>query len=346
MSDFANDTEIIYAPEPGEPCWPFWGLLEAATNPSLLHLSLFHSCIRLHDLPDFFDEFQPIGQQALRLLKRRTIGELTVAAKEIRAAIARSLVENMDIGIYDLITRPCIDGGSQLPPGQADCPHTEREISNLLESWAKQWDDPSGLPNRDGLSDLDALRWFGTYQGDKQLWYGLIEPEEYEFYALLALMTICAAVHLAQPNREGKSQNSVEPTIWQLKVVGGAAINAMEAIGHAESLKSAQQIRHDNDLKQAKIQAEAVTEALSREASKKAVNAAHKRHAPGNNARDWVRTEWTLHRDSYTGNKSAFSRTYVTRVKNEFKDSKGDPLIVTEKTMREVWLPNTPSAGK
>jgi hypothetical protein len=346
MGDFANATEIIYEREPGEPCWPFWGLLEAATNPSLLPLSFSHSYIRIQDLPDFFDEFRPIGQQALSLLKRRTIGELSVAATEIRAAIARSRVESMDIGIYDLITRPCTDGRSQLNPGQADHLHTEHEVSNLLESWANQWDDPSGLPTRDGLSDLDALRWFGTYNGDKQLWYGLIEPEEYEFYAVLALLTICAAVHLAQPTRAGLPQNPAEPTIWQLKVVGRAAINAMEAIGHAESLKSAQQIRHDNDLKQSKNQAEAVAEALSRETSEKAAKAANKRHAPHTIARAWVTKEWALHSDSYSGNMSAFSRTYVARVKNEFKDLKGDPLIVTEKTIREVWLKKTPAAGK
>jgi hypothetical protein len=122
MGDFANDTEVIYEPVPGAPCWPFWGLLEAAANLPLLHLNFFHPPIRLTDLPNFFDEFRPIGRQALRLLKRRTIGELSLAAKEIRAAIARSLVENMDIGIYDLITRTCPDGESQLNPGQADCP--------------------------------------------------------------------------------------------------------------------------------------------------------------------------------------------------------------------------------
>jgi hypothetical protein len=76
------------------------------------------------------------------------------------------------------------------------------------------------------------------------------------------------------------------------------------------------------------------------------VNAANKRHAPGNNARDWVCKEWTLHCESYSGNKSAFSRDYAGRVKNEFKNLKGEPLSVTEKTIREVWLKNTPAAGK
>lgn len=346
MGDFANDIAIIYAPEPGEPCWPFWGLLEAVTNPSLSPLSFSHPCIGLQDLPDFFDEFRPIGQQALRLLKRRTIGELSVAAKAIGATIARSLVENMDIGIYDLITRPCTDGGSQLNLGQTDCPHTENEISNLIEGWAKQWDDPSGLPARDGLSDLDALRWFGTYTGDKQLWYGLIEPEEYEFYAILALMTICAAVHLVQPTRNDSPQNPAEPTILQLKVIGRAAINATKAIAHAESLHSAELSRPFDASKQATIQAEAVAEALSREASERAAKAANKRHAPSKSARDWVCKEWALLSDSYSGNKSEFSRIYAARVKHEFKDSKGEPLSVTEKTIREVWLSNTPTAGK
>jgi hypothetical protein len=284
------------------------------------------------------------------LLKRRTIGELSVAAKEIRAAIARSLVENMDIGIYDLITKPCANEGSQMNPAQADCPITEDEISNLLESWAKQWDDPSSLPTRDGLSDFDAMRGFCRFSGDKQILDGLVELEEYEFYAILALMTICAAVHLVQPTRGDSSQYPADPTILQLKVIGRAAINAMESVTHAENLKSAQQSRHKNDLEQARLQAKkvtlAVTEALSQEASNKGVNAANKRHAPGKSARDWVRKEWALHSDIYSGNKSEFSRIYAARVKNELKDLKGEPFSVTDKTIREVWLKDTPAAGK
>ena len=64
------------------------------------------------------------------------------------------------------------------------------------------------------------------------------------------------------------------------------------------------------------------------------------RHAPHRQAREFVRAEWTLHRASYGNNKSAFARDYVRRVWNELN------LSVTEKQLREVWLRDTPSAGK
>ncbi|MGB7480970.1 MAG: hypothetical protein WA924_11620 [Burkholderiaceae bacterium] len=67
---------------------------------------------------------------------------------------------------------------------------------------------------------------------------------------------------------------------------------------------------------------------------------AFKGHAKNTKARDFVRHEWTEHKAAYQGNKSAFSRDYVRRVKHEFD------VDITEKQMREVWLANTPLASK
>lgn len=67
---------------------------------------------------------------------------------------------------------------------------------------------------------------------------------------------------------------------------------------------------------------------------------AAKRHAPGVLARKFVKAEWAIHRVAYQGNKSAFARDYVRRVKNEFD------LKITEKQLREVWLKDAPPAGK
>lgn len=63
-------------------------------------------------------------------------------------------------------------------------------------------------------------------------------------------------------------------------------------------------------------------------------------HGESNNARAWVQSEWLKHRDVYSGNKSAFARDYVGRLRHERS------VVVTEKQMREVWLRDTPPAGK
>ena len=76
--------------------------------------------------------------------------------------------------------------------------------------------------------------------------------------------------------------------------------------------------------------------ALSDAASFKAA----KLHAPRNNAKNWVRSEWNEKREAYGGNKSEFARHYVRRIKNERS------IDITEKTIREVWLADTPSASK
>lgn len=56
-------------------------------------------------------------------------------------------------------------------------------------------------------------------------------------------------------------------------------------------------------------------------------------------AKEFVQHEWLQHSEAYEGNKSAFARDYVRRVKNELD------VTVTEKTLREVWL-RTPVASK
>ncbi len=69
------------------------------------------------------------------------------------------------------------------------------------------------------------------------------------------------------------------------------------------------------------------------------INAA-KSHTKGNKARDFVRTEWAMHKQAYQNNKTAFARDYSRRVKNEMETD------VTEKTIREVWLTDTLPASK
>lgn len=63
-----------------------------------------------------------------------------------------------------------------------------------------------------------------------------------------------------------------------------------------------------------------------------------KRFAANDAAKTWVRSEWKAHSAAYEGNKSAFARDYVRRVRNE----RG--VSITEKTMCEVWLRDTPDA--
>jgi hypothetical protein len=70
--------------------------------------------------------------------------------------------------------------------------------------------------------------------------------------------------------------------------------------------------------------------------------AAAKRHESSNKARVFVKNEWDKHKTSYNNNKSAFARSYVALIANQFKDAKGDPLKITEDTIKEIWLKDPP----
>lgn len=72
---------------------------------------------------------------------------------------------------------------------------------------------------------------------------------------------------------------------------------------------------------------------------------AYKKNRPKNMARDFVRARWLNEQYEYKS-KADFARNYVAIVRNEFTDQKGDPLEITEKTIKEVWLSDNPAAGK
>lgn len=69
-------------------------------------------------------------------------------------------------------------------------------------------------------------------------------------------------------------------------------------------------------------------------------NLARRRHKKTNDAREWIKSEWTACAGDYQNNKSAFSRHYVRLLMIE----RG--VEITEKQMKEVWLKDTPSARK
>jgi hypothetical protein len=73
---------------------------------------------------------------------------------------------------------------------------------------------------------------------------------------------------------------------------------------------------------------------------------AQRSHAAKNEAKKFIVAEWSKHREDYKNNKTAFANDYVRRVANEFSDASGDPLKISTKQIREVWLSNHPVASK
>jgi hypothetical protein len=89
---------------------------------------------------------------------------------------------------------------------------------------------------------------------------------------------------------------------------------------------------------------EYVQDSLKR--SRSARENAMSRHQLNNEVKKFVLDEWKVHASDYDHNKSEFARHYVSLILQKFSDKKGDPFRVTEKTIREAWLSDTPSASK
>lgn len=66
--------------------------------------------------------------------------------------------------------------------------------------------------------------------------------------------------------------------------------------------------------------------------STQAKQAANARYVKSRKLRMWVIAEWEKNKEGYTGNKSAFARDYVKRLKNEHD------FNITERQLRESWL--------
>ena len=65
-----DSVEIASSTEPTEPCWPFWGLLEAHEKDACSNGGAAQSRIYFRSgKSDLFDRFQSIGMQALRMLQ-------------------------------------------------------------------------------------------------------------------------------------------------------------------------------------------------------------------------------------------------------------------------------------
>lgn len=63
-------------------------------------------------------------------------------------------------------------------------------------------------------------------------------------------------------------------------------------------------------------------------------------------AREFIQSEWVMHRAAYDNNKSEFARIYARLIFNEFRKANGEPLSVTVKQIRDVWLSDSQFASR
>lgn len=289
-----------------------------------------------------------IKWRADQILQNRDLEQLGIAAAKIQELIPEFKEERVKEETARYITRISERGGWELDYLPYGSRGTEYEIKELLENWPSEADDRPDLPTAESINDLDALQSIlcSGYRYDKL--EGFSTALEAEFYAVLALMKIdSAADYLRITEKRTDCGILIHPGIcpWDTQDVieaGNLIIEAMEIICYAERELSDEQLSklriEQRERMDAQIKADARKET--------SINALLAKNAENYKAQDFVKNEWAKHRHAYNDNKSAFSRTYVAIVANTFKTANGDPLRITEKQMREVWLKTPLSASK
>lgn len=207
------------------------------------------------------------------------------------------------------------------------------EASARTENHTEQ--DPTDLD--DELSEVEALRIaVGCGLGTRKPSDPSYSPVKCA--AVLALMYVARCIETLECPEEDLGTADEGPVAARLIPAAADAINAASALGLALMWEN-----HGWLESELEDEFEERIANFSKERSRKA---AFKKHDATNTAKAFIRTEWVKFQDQYNGNKSAFARDYSARLRHEFKDSKGFPLRVTDRQIREVWLSDTPAAGK
>lgn len=260
------------------------------------------------------------------------------------------LNEEMENFIYKRSRQLSEEGGWELAYLPHDIYHrddpnhmaTEADIRYLLENWPMGVDVQPDFPKEEDFEDLDVLQEILCSGHPYDNIDGFENATEAELYAVLALMKIEKAaycLHIAPKKSDMEAMVSRGPHPWKMQKIidaGNLLIEAMEIVSYADRELSRSQLRALKNEQQARFEIDLKNEARKETASKGGIASNQKLVAP----RDFVKSEWAKHRNVYKNNKSAFARDYARRVLNEFS------VQVTEKTIREVWLSNTPTTSK
>jgi uncharacterized membrane protein len=289
--------------------------------------------------------------RAGKILKSRSTAARTEAAIWLEQSIAEHKETITAQAIEEYIHRRASvlveEGGWELGylPIDADeywhgvrAPVSYGEIRHLLENWPADADDRLGLPTTEDIDDLWALGEILCSGSPYDDIGGCEGASEAEMYAVLALMQLELAASAMSGCRNAAASSSpvAASTVKKLIQAANHIVSATEAICYAE--------RNVSD-EQSRILREQMREDVLKSARKAVARAGGEaRHGASKQAREWVQSEWRTHREAYEHNKSEFARHYMALIRDKFVTRAGEPLKITDKTIREVWLADSPAA--
>lgn len=286
------------------------------------------------NVPDYpFKRLKATIWMARNRLRGLDIKQLRLIERVVQDSMSEQRAVYVEEETDSLIAGLLEHGGWELSylknPGEAG----EPEIRYLLEHWPSDADDQPNLPSENDLSDVEALE-LAIDAGLPASPPGLVSDDPAKCAAVLALMLAAECFAALDWDLDVPDSISLDVKLVSLSIAADAAIEATRSVGLAERLHREASIREAMSTEQrAQLHAQVVR--ITRERAK---FAAGKRHSSMRQAKLFVQAEWYEKAEAYKRNKSDFARTYVALIRDRFLDSKGDPLRVTEKTIRDVWL--------
>lgn len=286
---------------------------------------------------------------------RRIAEQVAEAIDDEKALYVETETESYVRGLIDR-------GGWELRyfPGDPD-DITESSVRWLLENWPSEADESPSLPQRNDLSDIDALQQAIDYDHFQNPFRALNTRESVAtddavmvpLFALLSLMKVEEALEALSWGEEGhKWLPKGEIQIIDLASAAHTMAEACEALFTANVYAATDHARRAtarHHLEEARKQQEREVRQRQTEREARAV-ASRERALAEKNARfaaaqDWVWDEWQLHQAEYQHSRVAFARTYVRLVAGQFKMADGDPMKVSERTIWEKWTKG-PRSGR
>lgn len=225
-----------------------------------------------------------------------------------------------------------------LPDGQQVTPSSVRR---LLENWPNDADENPFSATDDDLSDVEAFR-MAVHCGNYPFGEEFHASSPAIGAAVLTLQIVASCVHTLHCPEDELGIGPEGPIASRLMAAANDAIEAASALGLAKEFAAEVVVQADVDMDEQEL----FRQHESTFNKTRARNAAVQRHSATTAAKHYVKNEWHVNGSAYSFNKSDFARTYVKLVAQNFRDRRGDPLTITEKTIREIWLAHTPAASK
>lgn len=290
-----------------------------------------------------------LARRADRILKARKQADIDSVAGSLEMLIGYYKSEQVEASVDEHVQRLYAVGGWELIylPHYDDERPDEHDIRDLLDNWPA---DAPRIPDLLSINFIDDLEALQEAIGSGYVISGNSLPSfnEWEMYSVLALMKLDDAAWTLHSGEEDTPQKPLgftdtKPAGDEILIrTANLLLEATEAVCYAEREFSNAQLREARD-KQKGPTEERIAAAARGAVSKKALAV---KNAPNTIAKKYIIDEWALHKNEYDLNKTAFCRTYVILLRNNFTNAKGEPFIISEKTMNEVWLSDSPVTRK